>query len=268
MFNGNEIAILFGDYCWEHRKKFNPEGKKEDFFMVASTVSSKFLATMAEVEGFKFYDTLTGFKWIGNEAAKHVKENDTFLFGYEVEIGFAVGDVGFDKDGIRCALVFYELADKLYREGKTVAQRVEEMYKKYGYFEMRASYFFYKDAGFLENFFASLENNGEYAKFIGKYEISGVRDLIKGYDSRQPDKKSLLPVIPGNYMITYYFKNGSLLTLRNSGTEPKLKYYLESHGDTKEETSALLKAMTRAVVLDMIQPSKHNLEAKAGDEIE
>lgn len=61
----------------------------------------------------------------------------------------------------------------------------------------------------------------------GKYKIVRVRDLTTGFDSGKPDKKATLPVSKGSQMITFYFENGLVATLRTSGTEPKIKYYTE-----------------------------------------
>lgn len=61
----------------------------------------------------------------------------------------------------------------------------------------------------------------------GKYSIKNIRDLTTGYDDAQPDNKAILPVDPSSQMITFYFANGLVVTLRTSGTEPKIKYYTE-----------------------------------------
>jgi len=266
VMNGNEIAALLADHVWLHHKRFNPDAKPESFFMVASTVSSKYLQRMAEVEGFKFEDTLTGWKWMGNVASDRIKEGKTFLFGYEVEIGFGVGDISFDKDGLRTAVVFAEMADRLYREGKTCVQRLRELYAKYGYFEMCTSYFYYKDAEVLSNIFKPLRGEGSPENFIksmGEYKVSSIRDVTTGYDSSQPDKKSKLPIQASSQMITFYFENGATATMRNSGTEPKLKYYLECRDLKNEEGARILKEkMNASLIKHFIQPEKFGLIAR------
>ena len=86
-----------------------------------------------------------------------------------------MGDISFDKDGLRTAVVFAEMADRLYREGKTCVQRLRELYAKYGYFEMCTSYFYYKDADVLSNIFKPLrgENSPEnFIKSMGEYKVT------------------------------------------------------------------------------------------------
>ena len=86
-----------------------------------------------------------------------------------------MGDISFDKDGLRTAVVFAEMADRLYREGKTCVQRLRELYAKYGYFEMCTSYFYYKDAEVLSNIFKPLRGEGSPENFIksmGEYKVT------------------------------------------------------------------------------------------------
>ncbi len=93
IFNGNEIAFLFADWIWKNNKT-----EKNKCYMIASTVSSKILRAMAEYEGFNFEETLTGFKWIGNKSVELNQKGFNVIFGYEVEIGFAVDtNISVDK---------------------------------------------------------------------------------------------------------------------------------------------------------------------------
>eukprot|EP01083_Nonionella_stella_P053990 142645_1 len=96
---------------------------------------------MANKERFVFRDTLTGFKWMGNAAVDMINKGYIFLFAYEVEIGFLIGDTSFDKDGIRTAAIFNEMAFDLYKnKNKTCYDFLNELRAKYGYFEMTAAY--------------------------------------------------------------------------------------------------------------------------------
>lgn len=107
VLNGNEIAILFADWVWKHFSEKHPEPEERaKGFMLSSTVSSGVLGAMAEAEGFHFQDTLTGFKWMGNVADELIQSGRVFLFAFEVEIGFLIGDISLDKDGVRTAPVF------------------------------------------------------------------------------------------------------------------------------------------------------------------
>jgi len=275
--NGNEIALLLADWVWtNYVAQNNPTAEqKSNCCMVASTVSSGVLAAMARKEGFHFYDTLTGFKWMGNRASQAVASGQTFLFAYEVEIGFLVGSMSLDKDGVRTAAVFYELYSALRRQGLTCFDKLKQLYAKYGFFSMRTSYFFCDPtSGMMDKIFNRLRawpqddnesipfNDKRYPASCGGVRVSSVRDVTFGLDTAQNDGRSLLPKDPSSHMITFRFENGCTATMRNSGTEPKLKYYVEcSSLESKEAAQGLTEKMTQAIIDTFIQPNENQLQA-------
>jgi len=274
ILNGNEIAMLFADWAFRNYKS-QPGVTQKDIancIMIASTVSSKMLASMAAVEGFHFQDTLTGFKWIGNAAVSSIQQRGLhFLFAYEVEIGFLVGSLSFDKDGIRSAAIFNELAADLYeKQGKNCADRLRELYDKYGYFVMNTGYFFVDQSAVLNEIFHRIRTLGgesqnnplngfHYPHSICGETLTSLRDITHGFDSAQSDCKCLLPATPDSQMVAMTFANGATITLRTSGTEPKLKYYVESKGNTKEHADKITAKLGREVLEELVQPKKYNL---------
>jgi len=264
-FNGNEIAALMADWLFVNYKRLG--GNLSKACMVASTVSSKFLESMAKIEGFQFRDTLTGFKWIGNAMIEEHNRGRVPLLGYEVEIGFAIGTASFDKDGIRAAAVFYELAANIYRSKKLLSSRLNELYKKYGWFHMIPSYFFCDNESLLKIFYR-LRNNGDwdhkvkYPRNCGKFAIRRIRDVTTGYDTEEKDNKCALPQDRSSQMITFYFKNGAVATMRNSGTEPKLKYYVEAKGFERSEAIELCKQIEKELIDNFITPKEFGLKQK------
>ncbi len=262
MLTGNEIAALFAEWSWLKWRESNPNGDAGKCVMVASTVSSKHLKAMAEAEGFTFRDTLTGFKWMGNECIKAESQGYTPLFAYEVEIGFLVGTLSYDKDGVRTAAVLYEAASYWASKGQTLLDRVAAFYEKYGHFKMVNSYFFCDRASKLDAVFAALREPA-YPTTCGPFAIKSVRDVTMGVDTAQPDGKLILPQMTDSHMITFTFENGATATLRNSGTEPKLKFYVEvSSKESPAAAEKLLEEMTSAVIEHFLQPARFGLEAK------
>eukprot|EP00126_Sphaerothecum_destruens_P010921 Sdes_comp20824_c0_seq2m17384 len=258
--------------------------------MIASTVSSKMLQAMGSQEGFDFEDCLTGFKWIANRAIESEKsdaaslENTTtrVIFGYEEAIGFMCGMKVPDKDGISALAVFSELAVFIYSLGKyssparldanqnhdkggPLALHLLELQKKYGYFCSNNSYYICHDKKLIASIFERIRNQGNYFSHLGPYKIAGIRDLTAGYDSRYEDKKPRLPVSKTSQMITFYFENHCVLTLRTSGTEPKIKYYSELPGkiQTSLDISKIQKKlddMIQIVIRELIDPEKNKLQ--------
>lgn len=107
--------------------------------------------------------------------------------------------------------------------------------------------------------FDEIRNGGKYCEKVGDFGVKAVRDLSTGYDSTKPDKKATLPVSASNYMITFFFENGGVATLRGSGTEPKLKYYVELNGPNREDVHKTLNELVDAIIRQLMQPEKFGL---------
>ncbi|KAI8977624.1 hypothetical protein BDF20DRAFT_906547 [Mycotypha africana] len=274
IFNGNQIGSVLGAACFE---KAIAAGKKpEQLAMVASTVSSKFLARMAEVEGFRFEESLTGFKWIGNTAINLEKQNYTVVFAYEEAIGFTIGDIVKDKDGVSALAFFSEWAVQLYKRGMTVYAYLEELYKKYGYFVSENSYFICDDKQKISKIFDrirygdvkeqdSTSKTGyklHYPATVGGHKVIGIRDLTVGYDSSVKDTVPTLPVSASSEMITFRLENHTVFTIRTSGTEPKIKYYSELRGETEEKARADLHRVVEAIGDELMAYQKNGLAKK------
>lgn len=271
IYNGNEIALLLAHWTWTNFRAQSPDVPASKCVMINSTVSSKVLRAMAQREGFIFEETLTGFKWIGNKADEYVRRKDEgyrFLFGYEVEIGFAVGDMSLDKDGVRTAAVFYEMAHNVLRDHESLAAFLETLYARYGHYLMNTHYFFTPTTGHVKSTLDKIRNmdpdgkNHGYPVRIGEYDVVNVRDLAVGFELQAPNHKPTMPVNPSNQMITFTFGDGSTCTLRNSGTEPKLKWYVEvSSMESKVAAAKKLEELTALVINELLRPEENGLIA-------
>lgn len=214
LLTGNDIGVLLGHWQWEKFAEANaalPESERvpaSDVYMMAPAVASKMLAAIAEAHGFNFEETLTGFKWAGFRADALRAEGKTVLFAYEPEIGFCVGDVVKDKDGICAAAVFAEMALYAHRNGQTVRQRLHSLREEYGHFVANNGYLFCYDKGTLNAIFSRLRNDGHYWLRMGSHKITGVRDLTDGVDTGTADGKPYLPTSKSSHYLTYYFDNG------------------------------------------------------------
>ncbi len=234
--------------------------------MCASTVSSKMLATIAEVEGFYFEDTLTGFKWIGSRLLELSKEGYRSLFGYEEAIGFCCGDVVSDKDGLTALGVMTKLANSVYAKGSSLSDHMEKLYEKYGQHCSNNGYYFCHDPEIIRKVLEDMRNNGEYMKTVGPYEIKSIRDLgYPGYDSTTENKKPTLPTSKSSPMITLHFTNGTVAQFRGSGTEPKFKYYIEMRGKPGVKRDVVMKElqeMSDVILEELLHPAANGMKSK------
>jgi phosphomannomutase len=219
------------------------------------------LAEIARVEGFHFEDTLTGFKWIGARSAELSRSGYRHLFGYEEAIGFACGDVIFDKDGVSAMAVFGEMAMAVYRDGKNLQQHIQSLYDKYGEFVSYNGYYRMDDMSVVNKIMTRIRDNNNYGIDLSPYQVDYIRDLDgDGYDSSKPDKK---PTLPPAEMMTLGFTNGCIVQLRPSGTEPKFKFYIEMKGRpgvSRAEVSKELDTMAPYVLERLLEPEKNSLK--------
>ncbi|KAI0747847.1 phosphoglucomutase first 3 domain-containing protein [Daedaleopsis nitida] len=269
-FTGDQLGTLFASACLDRYKQ---SGKPiSRLAMVASTVSSKMIEAIAHAEGFKFAECLTGFKYIGNTALTLQKEGYEVPFGYEEAIGFMFSSELRDKDGVAASVVFAEMVATLQRQGTTASRHLEELYGKYGFFQTSNSYFICTETRTIDAIFARIRDfdgkatseTPSYPKSIAGLTVTSVRDLTVGYDSANPPTfKPTLPLSSG-HMIQFRAENredGTKITLttRTSGTEPKIKYYLEGSGKNASAVAELLPRVVKELSDVWMEAEKNGL---------
>lgn len=277
LFSGNELGALLGWWTLESYKRNEENPELSNCVMISSTVSSNILKTMAEHEGFIHHETLTGFKWMGNKAIEEKNAGKKVLFAFEEAIGYMVSDCVFDKDGISAAVHVATMACYLRcKKCMTLQEKLRDIYETYGYHKSFVTYAICRDPELTQKIFARLRNfqDGEpntYPSSLsdGDYEVESVRDLTTGYDSSTPDKKTVLPPSAGTQMITFTFKNRYSVTIRTSGTEPKIKLYANMSGPPEDkrwdQIDSLVEQMTDAAIDEFLQPKENGLQLKPKD---
>lgn len=272
VFTGNELGALFGWWLLHCFKLKYPNEPLSNVCMISSTVSSMILGSMSKQEGFKFFDTLTGFKWLGNLALDLAKQGKKVIFCFEEAIGFMCSSAVVDKDGVSAMCNFATMTTYLYSKNLTITEKLEEIYSTYGQHLSCNSYYICHDPVKIKTIFERIRNftgPNTYPEGIlnGKYKITAVRDLTTGFDNSQPDNKAILPVSSSSEMITFQFSNGLVCTLRTSGTEPKIKYYTElcASPDMKDKNviKDTLLEMVQGICEEMFQPGQNGLIAKS-----
>jgi len=172
-----------------------------------------------------------------------------------------------DKDGVAGAVMFAIMAYQLEEEGQTVFSYLQALSKRYGHYKTQNGYFVARDPGTKAEIFNRLRHfsSGQertYPESIGGLSITAIRDLTSGYDSTSPPEfKPSLPKSDGE-MITFTAESDTskvTLTLRASGTEPKIKYYLEGKSKEKEQTVKILSAVVQELALEWVEVEKNRL---------
>ncbi|CCC69031.1 hypothetical protein NCAS_0C00410 [Naumovozyma castellii] len=255
---GNEIGFLLGYYEFQLYEQQDVAFRKtHPLAMINSTVSSQMIKRMADMNGFHYEDTLTGFKWIGNKAIDLRQEGYYVPFGFEEAIGYMFPDMECDKDGISAATVFLQAyCHWMNQYQMSPFDIMEEGFGKFGVFKEYNGYYILKDLSITKTVFDFIRHeypstNKKYPSEIGNELIVTVfRDLTVGYQSNTKDNIPNLPVDPTSQMITVEAKPSEFsnlegtvrLTMRGSGTEPKLKVYIEACSKSEESATNLARS--------------------------
>ncbi|MDX1659151.1 MAG: phospho-sugar mutase [Nitriliruptorales bacterium] len=222
---GNQIGALLGTHLLE---AYDGDARP---LVVSSIVSSPMLAEIAAHHGASYEATLTGFKWICNAALAIAADGDVeFVFGYEEALGFTVGDVVRDKDGVSAAVLFADLVSGLRAEGRTVRDRLDELYRAHGlWVSVQHAVTLPGDEG-QQQIDAAMQQVGEEQP-----ESLAGRAVVEVTDFREdPDTRPWwLPATP---LVRLMLEDGSRVLVRPSGTEPKLKIYADLRRDLDGET--------------------------------
>lgn len=221
--HGNVIGCFLG---WYLAKQYHAQGKKG--ILACSLVSSPALAEIAKKYGFESEETLTGFKYIG-------KVNG-LLFGFEEALGYLVDpDKVRDKDGISAAIMFLDLVRNLKKQGKTLANYADDFTREFGAYVSGQISIRVDDLSAIGKLMTALRTNPPSE--VGGFKVATFLDHTK--TDRQSD------------ILVFVLENGSRLIARPSGTEPKIKFYLDARGtDPKnaEEVLAQFDARVRAIL--------------------
>ncbi len=240
-FTGDQVGILLAAYLAQGTKPENPD----DEWMLTTAVSSQMLSVLAEAQGFAAGETLTGFKWLGNRALELEGKGKNVHFAYEEALGYMFPDIVHDKDGIAAAVIFLR-ACKAWPLCSPWA-KLQDLYGEYGYFHTINTYWRSPNMTATSAVFDRVRRIGNpYPKLVGRRFVVRWRDLTVGYDSSTEDHTPDLPVSSSSQMITCWLEKldgtdeGIRFTVRASGTEPKIKIYLEchSHGPISAEMGA------------------------------
>ncbi|MBL8680384.1 MAG: phospho-sugar mutase [Myxococcales bacterium] len=255
---GNEVGALFAHYLLVDASDTEPS-KRSTLTAITTIVSSPLLGELCRSLGVRYDEVLTGFKWIANRALDlAASTGERFVFGYEEALGYTVGEVVRDKDGVGSAAVFAELT-AFYRSKhkRSLFAQLDEVYRRTGVFVSGQHNVTIKGLEGASKIRAIMDGfRKEHPKVIGPLEVESVTDIQMGHKTLRDGTTVKLALPPSN-VIAYALQGGSRVTLRPSGTEPKIKYYFdvrepvrdnEPVSAARERASAQLEALKAAFV--------------------
>ncbi len=245
---GNQVGVLLGHYMLTGGlrsldKAVRP--KDGEPLVIASIVSSPMLGVVARELGARYDEVLTGFKWIANRALERKKNGEQFVFGFEEALGYTVGELVRDKDGVSAAVVFAELAGVLRASGTSVLAHLEGLYRRYGLFVSSQVNLTRKGAEGLAELRAIMKRLRDNPPWtIGDERVVRVRDFQQQVIVSADGTKAPLD-LPKSDVLAFELASGSRVIARPSGTEPKAKFYFDVR-EPIQGNEALSAAETRA----------------------
>ena len=231
ILTGNEVGILLFDAVYNARKENGTLG--ENPVLVKTIVSSDMAKVIADAYNVRVIDVLTGFKYIG-EQILYLEQKDAlkdYLFGFEESCGYLSNTDVRDKDAVNAVLLICELANHLKKQGLTLLDRLNALYQTYGDFKTYlATYEFPGLEGMnkIQSIMAmfrsnEIKNQINDIDHIGDYKLG----IISYKDKKEPTN------LPISDVIKFFFKDNATITIRPSGTEPKLKIYYFANGEDR-----------------------------------
>ncbi|KAI5279253.1 Phosphoglucomutase-2, partial [Ascosphaera aggregata] len=176
------------------------------------------LQKLASANGYDFHETLTGFKWLANETQRMERNQYHVPFAYEEALGYMLPGICYDKDGLAAVTAFMAAETRWRSEGLTPYSKLLQLYRLYGYHQTLNTYLISPDKEVTRKLFESIRG-----KKYSTFPVRRFRDMTEGFDSGTLDGLPILPPDPGSQMITIWTLTGVRLTIRASGTEPKVK---------------------------------------------
>jgi phosphomannomutase len=222
--SGNDVGALLGADLIEHA---DTGGRRK--LVVTTIVSSSLLSRIARDAGAVCRETLTGFKWIAQAALAGERDGLGFVFGYEEALGYCPGRLVLDKDGISSAVRVCELARHLKGSGLGLLDQLERLLVRHGLsHQVQWSVTLPGASGQARIAAAMAELRRRPLAAIAGRPVVRVLDVLTGEE--RVGRESRLCGLPSSDVLAFHTEDGSRLTVRPSGTEPKIKFYLELAG--------------------------------------
>lgn len=247
LLSGNDVGALLLDFTLARRTENGTLPNKP--VAVKTIVTTELCRKIADNYGCELRDVLTGFKFIGEQITELEKkgEENRFVFGFEESYGYLGGSYVRDKDAVIGSMLICEMVAYYKAEGKSLIDVLDMLYKKYGYYLCSQKSFtcegesgMNRIKGIMESIRAEAPSiiNGHKAVRFDDYETSVSRNMCDGSERKI--------TLPRSNVLAFYMEDGSSLIVRPSGTEPKIKLYLGSVGDTMEIAKSELSALENA----------------------
>ncbi len=240
LFTGNEVGAMLLEYICAERTKLGT--MPENPIAVKTIVTTDITKAIAAEYGVKIIDVLTGFKFIGEQIGflENSGEEKRYIFGFEESYGYLAGSYVRDKDAVVASMLICEMAAFYRTKGISLLEARENMYKKYGVYTHTQKSFTCEGATGMQKMAEIMSNlRTETPKSIGGVEVIRFDDYIAGVSVDNKTGVKTMITLPKSDVLTFALEGNASVVIRPSGTEPKIKAYYTTTGDTKSAADAL-----------------------------
>ncbi len=226
LITGNQLGALHADYILLTRTELALMPPRPA--TVKTIVTTDLQARIAEKYGASCFECLTGFKWIADLMRRFEREGYDFVYGTEESYGHLVELEVRDKDGISAAALTAEMTLYWRSKGKSLLDRLEELYLEHGYYEERSVNKYFEGPSGMDVMKGIMEGyRANQPESLGGLKVARIRDIKTGLEWPAGRRGEAVNVdLPSSDVIQWILEDGTKVTVRPSGTEPKIKYYV------------------------------------------
>lgn len=232
LLTGNQTGALLVDYVLSQKQL------DDKSVVIKTIVTSELGADIAKARGAEVLNVLTGFKYIGEKMIGFEETRDhNFVMGYEESYGYLVGSHAKDKDAVVASMLICEMAAYQKAQGRTLLDRLEELYQEYGYYKDMVDSFTLPGVDGQERIADIMDSlRAADASVFGGLTVAERKDYAEGIDE-----------LPKANVLKYFFADGGWMAVRPSGTEPKIKFYYSVKGESMKAAEDKVESLRSAV---------------------
>ncbi|MEJ2884154.1 phospho-sugar mutase [Pedobacter sp. GR22-6] len=254
LLNGNQTGSLLINYllsAWEEKGKLNGEQ-----YIVKTIVTSNLIEAIAKAKNVTYYNTLTGFKWIG-KLMTDLEGKKTFIGGGEESYGYLIGELVRDKDAVVSCAFIAEMTAFYKDKGSSLYDALLDMYVQYGIYKEELVSITKKGKTGAEEIKAMMEKfRNNPPATLGGSKVATLKDYELGVETDLSTGQKTELELPKSDVLQFITEDGSIISARPSGTEPKIKFYCSVNTVLKDrasfkQTDAELTAKVKAIMKDL-----------------
>ncbi len=236
LLSGNDVGALLLNYVLMRRSEAGTLPNNP--IAVKTIVSTELCQKICDYYGCELINVLTGFKFIGEQITILEKKNEQnrYVFGFEESYGYLAGSYVRDKDAVVGSMLICEMTAYYKTLGKTLEDVLEELYKQFGYYYSAQKSFVFEGQSGMEKISSLMSSlRSETPKEVCGARVIKFNDYQKSVSTDVASGKETVLTLPKSNVLSYFLSDGSSFIVRPSGTEPKIKLYINAVGKTAED---------------------------------